>query len=62
MAMGNVSEIKTALDERHAAARAAFAHRDIPAYAEMFCAVLQYRQADGIVSRLMRNVTTRFIP
>ena len=61
--MGDISEIKTALDERHAAARAAFAHRDIAAYADIFCAALEYRQADGIVidrSRLMRNVTTQF--
>jgi hypothetical protein len=61
--MGDQAEIETALDERHTAARIAFARRDINAYTDVFCAGLEYRQADGIVigrSRLMRDVATQF--
>jgi len=61
--MGDISEIETALDERRAAARAAFFLRDIAAYADISSDDLEYIQTDGIVigrSSLMRSVGTQF--
>jgi len=61
--MESASQIEDALDERHAAASAAFAQRDITAYQALFSSDLQYTQHDGITidrSRLMQHVATQF--
>src|SRR5271157_1319243 len=60
--MPNTS-IEQELNERHAAAQAAFARRDIHAYKAIFSPSLAYRQIDGQVidrGRLMRNVASQF--
>jgi len=60
--MPNTS-IEQELNERHAAAQAAFARRDIDAYKAIFSPSLAYRQINGQVidrGRLMRNVASQF--
>jgi hypothetical protein len=52
-----------ALDARHAEAIAAFDHRDIKAYSDLFSDSLRYERSDGKVigkSQLMRDVKAQF--
>ncbi|NLS18602.1 hypothetical protein HGP16_18770 [Rhizobium sp. P40RR-XXII] len=61
--MAQPKSVEEELDERHAAARAAFLNRDIAAYQVLFSPTLAYQQVDGVVidrRQLMQDVALQF--
>ncbi len=58
-----MDSIEKEIDACHAAAKLAFAHKDIGAYRDIFSPSLAYRQVDGRVigrDELMRDVAVQF--